>query len=222
MATGPDREQGREGGGATAVAGGGAGTARVPRLILASTSPRRRALLSGAGFSFETRAPDVSERVLPGEAPRVLVERLARAKALAVARRAGDAPGRLALGSDTVVVLDGAVLGKPRDPEHAVGMLRRLRGRVHEVWTGVAVVETGTGRCRSIAVSSRVHMRHAEESELRAYVAGGEPLDKAGAYAFQGEGRTLVIRVEGSESNVIGLPLDETLALLLELGLEPG
>jgi septum formation protein len=120
-----------------------------------------------------------------------------------------------------VVTLAGEILGKPRDPEHALAMLRRLAGRTHSVWTGVAVTATG-GRVLAVqSVESRVTLRPALETELRAYVAGGEPLDKAGAYALQGEGRKLVSRVEGSESNVIGLPLEETLALLAAAGLEP-
>jgi septum formation protein len=124
------------------------------------------------------------------------------------------------LGSDTVVVLDGDILGKPHDAAHALALLRRLAGRTHRVLTGVAVV--AGARQRRLHVESRVTMRAASDDALRAYVATGEPLDKAGAYAVQGEGRRLVERVEGSETNVIGLPLEETLALLAELGVCPG
>lgn len=190
-------------------------------LILASASPRRRRLLERSGFRFETRAAEISERALPGESPWELVERLARAKAGFVARDLASEPRRVVLGSDTVVVLGEEVLGKPRDPDHALAMLGRLVGRTHEVMTGVAVVETGSNETRVLSVSSRVHMRPADESELRQYVASGEPLDKAGAYALQGEGRRFVDRVEGSESNVIGLPLEETVALLRTFGVEP-
>lgn len=190
-------------------------------LVLASASPRRRELLARTGLLFEVRPADVAEEPRAGEAPRALVERLAAEKAASVRDRLPPRPRRVVLGSDTIVTLDGEILGKPRDAEHAVAMLRRLAGRTHTVWTGVAVAETGAAALRVRSVESRVTLRAAAEAELRAYVASGEPLDKAGAYALQGEGRRLVSRVEGSESNVIGLPLEETLALLAEAGLEP-
>ena len=190
-------------------------------LVLASASPRRRELLAGAGLDFEILPADVAEEPRAGEAPHALVERLAAEKAASVRDRLPERPRRLVLGSDTVVVLDAEILGKPRDPEHAVAMLRRLAGRTHTVWTGVAVAATGTAALSVRSVESRVTIRAADEAELRAYVATGEPLDKAGSYALQGEGRQLVSHVEGSESNVIGLPLEETLALLAEAGLEP-
>jgi septum formation protein len=171
-----------------------------------------------AGVAFEPIPADVAEDARRGEPPRALVERLATEKARAVALRIGAAPRRVVLGSDTVVVLEDAVLGKPRDTEEALAMLRRLVGRAHVVWTGIAVVESDTGRTRVRSVSSRVVMRPADEAELVRYVATGEPLDKAGSYGLQGEGRRFVTRVEGSESNVIGLPLEETLALLREAG----
>jgi septum formation protein len=120
----------------------------------------------------------------------------------------------MVLGADTIVVIDGAVLGKPANPEHAVAMLTRLVGRRHRVVTAVALAASDTLEIRQTAVESDVTMRPAAEEELRAYVATGEPLDKAGAYAVQGEGRRFIERIEGSESNVIGLPLEETLALL--------
>ena len=138
---------------------------------------------------------------------------------LAVRARLPGLPRRLVLGSDTVVVLAGEILGKPRDAAHAVELLARLVGRTHTVWTGVAVAATGAGAPRVCSVASFVTLRPAADEELRAYVATGEPLDKAGAYALQGEGRRFVARVEGSESNVIGLPIDEALALLTEAGL---
>lgn len=203
-----------DGTGAEACGHGGA------ELVLASGSPRRRDLLARAGLRFQVRPADVAEDVLPGESPQALVERLARAKAGWAVERLPPLPRRVVLGSDTVVVLDGEILGKPRDAEEAVSMLRRLVGRSHRVVTGVAVVESDTRRVRTACVESRVAMRPASEEELRRYVAGGEPLDKAGGYALQGEGRRLVVRVEGSETNVIGLPLEETLALLRDAGLE--
>jgi septum formation protein len=190
-------------------------------LVLASASPRRRDLLARTGLAFEVLPADVAEEPRAGEAPRALVERLAAEKAASVRDRLPARPRRVVLGSDTIVTLDGEILGKPQDAEHAVAMLRRLAGRTHTVWTGVAVAETGAAALRIRSVESFVTLRAAGEAELRAYVASGEPLDKAGAYALQGEGRRLVSRVEGSETNVIGLPLEETLALLAEAGLEP-
>jgi len=183
-------------------------------LILASASPRRRDLLARAGVRFEVRPADLWEDSLPGETPLEHAGRLARAKALAVARRVGQSPRRMVLGADTIVVIDGAVLGKPANPEHAVALLTRLVGRRHRVVTAVALAASDTLEIRQTAVESDVTMRPAAEEELRAYVATGEPLDKAGAYAVQGEGRRFIERIEGSESNVIGLPLEETLALL--------
>jgi septum formation protein len=181
-------------------------------LVLASGSPRRRQLLEQAGIDFEARPADIPEQRSPGEPPEKFARRLAIEKALAIARTIGE--GRRVLGADTIVVLDDDVLGKPRDREEAARMLGRLVGRSHVVITAVALVETSELRVRDFAVHSRVHMRCADEAEIRHYVATGESLDKAGAYALQGEGRRFVETVEGSESNVIGLPLEETLALL--------
>jgi septum formation protein len=192
---------------------------REPELILASASPRRRQLLAEAGVAFAVMPADVDEAPRPGEPPGELVVRLAREKAEAVAAKVGAGARRLVLGSDTIVVIGEAVLGKPRDPEHAVALLGEILGRRHTVFTGVALVDTASGEARTCCVASDVEMRAASEAEVRAYVAGGEPLDKAGAYALQGEGRKFVVRVIGSETNVIGLPLDETLALLRDAGL---
>jgi septum formation protein len=188
-------------------------------LVLASASPRRRDLLAAAGVAFEVRPADVPEQALPGETPRALVERLAADKALHVARTLAGGPTRLVLGADTVVVLDGEALGKPDDEAHAFTLLRRLLGRMHRVVTGVALVESGGNAPHIFSVESEVHMRAGSDAEIRAYVATGEPLDKAGAYAAQGEGRRFIERIVGSESNVIGLPLEETLALLRAVGL---
>jgi len=191
---------------------------RQSLLVLASASPRRRELLSRAGLEFEVMAADLPEHAQPGEPPGALVERLAAEKALAVRARLPLLPLRFVLGADTVVVLEGEVLGKPSDSEHAVATLARLVGRTHTVWTGVAVVATGAEAPLVCSVASSVTLRLASRDEIAAYVATGEPLDKAGAYAAQGEGRRFVARIEGSETNVIGLPLEEVLALLRELG----
>jgi len=192
-------------------------------LVLASGSPRRRELLSRLKVPFATVPAEIEETARPGETPRDLAERLAREKAESVAAQLGRTPRRVVLGSDTIVVLGEEVLGKPRDPEHAVALLRKLSGCTHLVLTGIAVVESDTGRARSRVVESRVTLRNADERELRDYVATGEALDKAGAYALQGAGRRFVTDVEGSETNVIGLPLEETLAMLRDAGVEiPG
>jgi septum formation protein len=132
-----------------------------------------------------------------------------------VAAREGEG---VVLGADTIVVIEGAVLGKPAGPDEARAMLRRLRGRQHEVITGVAVVEARTGRAETVAVVSRVRMADYDEAAIEAYVATGEPLDKAGAYAIQGAGGALVAGLEGSFSNVVGLPLAETARLLAAFG----
>jgi septum formation protein len=190
--------------------------------VLASASPRRRELLARTGVRFEVSPSNLPETAHPGEAPAELARRLAGEKAAAVARRLGPRPRRWVLGADTIVVIDGEALGKPDDRDHALALLRRLTGRRHRVLTGVALVASDTLEQRHALVESRVQMRSAGEAELRAYVATGEPLDKAGAYAAQGAGRELIEEIEGSESNVIGLPLEETLALLREAGIEPG
>jgi septum formation protein len=179
-----------------------------PRLVLASASPRRRELLSRLGLEFEVRPVESDETPRPGERPEALVLRLALAKARAAAR-----PGELALGADTVVAADGALLGKPADDEDARRMLSALSDRGHEVWTGVALVEVpaaaGTGKLRERARACRTEVvfRVLSESEIDAYVASGEPRDKAGAYAIQGGAASFVARVEGDYTNVVGLPL---------------
>ncbi len=183
-------------------------------LILASASPRRRELLASLGVPFE---------VVPGDADETLeavpladaVARLALRKARLVA---GLRPAAVVLAADTIVVIDGRALGKPADPEDARAMLHTLRGRTHEVMTGVAVVDAETGRHATDTVISRVTMTAYDDAVIDAYVAGGEPLDKAGAYAIQGAGGALVAGLVGSRSNVVGLPLAATAALLRRFG----
>lgn len=191
-------------------------------LILASASPRRSDLLRRAGIRFEIYPADILEIEKPGETPVAFAQRLARSKALAVAEQIGASPPRLVLGADTIVVLDDEVFGKPRDSDHALELLERLMGREHSVITAVALVASDTLRVRQTVVTSRVEMRAVERDELIAYVATGEPLDKAGGYAVQGGARSFVTRIHGSETNVIGLPLDETVALLDEAVQQPG
>jgi len=188
------------------------------RLILASASPRRSDLLRQAGIRFEVRPAHIPEVMKADESPVAFAQRLAYSKALCVAEQIGRLPARLVLGADTIVVLDGEVLGKPRDPDHALELLERLTGREHSVVTAVALVASDTLRVWQTAVTSRVEMRAAARDELIAYVATGETLDKAGGYAVQGGARSFVTRICGSETNVIGLPLDETVELLGEAG----
>ena len=159
--------------------------------------------------------PSDLEETLAAGSPREAAARLALDKARAVATRL---PEGVVLGADTIVVIDGVVLGKPAGADEARRMLRRLRGREHEVITGVAVVEAGSGRSEATAVVSLVRMAEYGEAEIDAYVASGEPLDKAGAYAIQGAGQALVAGLDGSYSNVVGLPLEETARMLEAFG----
>ena len=185
------------------------------RLVLASASPRREALLRQLGVPFEVVPSDLPEAWPPGPAPEG-VTALALAKARAVASRLA---GAIVLGADTAVVLEGKVFGKPQSPEDARRMLRELQGREHEVITGVALVETPAGREATAAVVTRVLMRKYSEGEIEAYIASGEPFDKAGAYAIQAAGHGLVDRVEGCYTNVVGLPLTTTRRLLEAWGI---
>lgn len=185
-----------------------------PRLVLASASPRRRQLLEQLGLSVTVRPSDVDESALPGEQPGDHVERLARAKVAAVAATETNA---LVIGGDTVVVLDGEILTKPADADDAVAMLLRLQGREHRVDTGVAVAAS-RGRTVSALVSAAVRFRPFDRSLAEAYVATGEPADKAGAYGIQGYGSVLVEEVRGDYYAVMGLPVARVVALLEELG----
>ena len=183
-------------------------------LILASASPRRRELLRTLCPDFRVMPSDLEETLAAGS-PRAAAAGLALDKARAVAARNGEG---VVLGADTIVVIDGQALGKPAGPDEARAMLRRLRGREHEVITGVAVVDARTGRSEATEVVSRVRMTEYGEAEIEAYVATDEPLDKAGAYAIQGRGGALVAGLEGSFSNVVGLPLEETARMLVAFG----
>jgi septum formation protein len=172
-------------------------------LILASASPRRMQLMTDAGYSFDVAPADIDETPLPGEPATEYVERLARTKAETVA--ALD-PGARVIGADTIVTIDGELLGKPTDPDHAIAMLERLSGHVHDVMTGVAVASVGTTTVSAVE-TSRVWFRELDRAEIEAYVATGEPLDKAGSYAIQGLGGSLVDRTDGDWNNIVGLPL---------------
>ena len=172
-------------------------------LILASASPRRQELLSQAGIEFTVQAADVDESVLAGEGARVCAERLAKEKALRVWKQR---PQEWVLGADTVVAVEGEILGKPVDPADAERMLRRLAGRSHEVITGVCLAGPG-GAEDTRSETTRVTMGPISEREIAAYAASGEPMDKAGGYAIQGRASRWIPRIEGDYSNVVGLPV---------------
>lgn len=182
----------------------------IRTLVLASASPRRRELLSGLGVAFTVRPADLDERPHPGEGPRALVGRLARAKADAVTDPAR--PQEVVLAADTIVDVDGDILSKPADRGEAAAMLGRLSGRQHHVHTAVAVGPA------QILVSTTVRFVPLDRADIDWYVATGEADDKAGAYAVQGIGGAFVAAVHGSWSNVVGLPLAETVALLRAAG----
>ncbi|HZY61939.1 MAG TPA: Maf family protein [Edaphobacter sp.] len=190
-------------------------------LILASASPRRRELLTQAGVVFAVEAADLNEDRLPDEAAAAYVQRLAVEKAQAVWRRhqsenTSENP-LIVLGADTAVVSEGNILGKPTDPADARRMLQLLSGRTHAVLTGLAVV-TRDG-VRSEVEITQVKFNVLRDEEIAAYVASGEPLDKAGAYAIQGYAARWIPRIEGCYFNVVGLPIARTIALLAEAGL---
>jgi septum formation protein len=176
------------------------------RLVLASASPRRAELLRAAGIEFDTVAVDIDERVLPGETPEACVARLARAKASAVALRLTASQGAAPiLGADTVVAVDGEILGKPKDEVDATRMLSLLAGRAHQVATGVCILKEG--REASGVALTTVYFARMSTKEIAFYVQTGEGRDKAGAYAVQGLASRYVERIDGSYSNVVGLPV---------------
>jgi septum formation protein len=212
-------------------------------LILASASPRRQELLRNAHIPFVVQVADIEERVREGELPRDCAERLAREKALAVAR---SRPADCILGADTIVVVDGNIFGKPRDTADAARMLRLLSGRVHEVITGVCVCGAGVSDQLPVASTSKgtttpslggveehlaggrrlatasettlVTMGELSDDDIRDYIATGEPMDKAGAYAIQGIASRWIPRIEGDYSNVVGLPVALVCRMLREQG----
>jgi septum formation protein len=183
-----------------------------PRVILASQSPRRRELLALVGVEHEVRPADIDERYLPGETPRAHAERLARGKASAV-----TVPDAVVIGSDTIVVVDGDVLGKPRDVADAARMLRRLSGRSHTVVTAVALA--WAGRLESEVEEVAVTFHAMTDADIDAYIRTGEPMDKAGAYGIQGYGATVVQRVDGDYFAVMGLPLQRLVRIARRMGL---
>jgi septum formation protein len=188
---------------------------KKPELILASSSPRRQELLQEIGVPFQVHAANINEDQRPGEAPMAYALRLAREKAQAVL---AQYPQSYVLGADTIVVLRGEVLGKPIDHADAARMLRLLSGRAHEVTTAVSLIATGTLE-ETRASTTKVYFREIAEAEIQQYVAGGEPMDKAGAYAIQGGASRWTDRIEGEFSNVVGLPLSLVTEMLKITGL---
>lgn len=187
-------------------------------LILASASPRRQELLRNAGISFRVHPADVDETPLSNETPSDCAQRLAREKALAVAKQFPENP---VLGADTIVVIDGQMLGKPTDAADARRMLRLLSGKTHDVITGVCVVDPSrSGRPSSVRMkhaSTRVMMSELSEKDVADYIASGEPMDKAGAYAIQGQASRWIPRIEGDYGNVVGLPVALVWKMLQEI-----
>jgi len=186
-------------------------------LVLASASPRRQELLRSAGLSFEVQPADIPESALPGEAAKDCAERLARDKALAAA---SQRPHDFILGADTVVVVDGQILGKPADAADAARMLRLLSGSEHQVITGVCLVVNGQPSVAS--ETTVVTMSELTEKDITDYVASGEPMDKAGAYAIQGIASRWIPRIEGDYCNVVGLPVALVFRMLRERAGEVG
>lgn len=187
-----------------------------PPLILASASPRRRELLQQAGIVFTVVPSNAAEDVIVGEAPAKYALRVATAKATEVAK---NHPGSWVLGADTIVVVNGEILGKPRDHADGRRMLRLLSGRRHEVMTAFVLINENGQRDAGQIVTTTVAFKLLSDAQIQEYLATGEPFDKAGAYAVQGIGSALVEKVEGSYTNVVGLPIDEVLEALRSAGL---
>jgi septum formation protein len=186
-----------------------------PLLILASASPRRQELLGSAGIPFEALPGEVDEGFQEGEAPEEYVRRLARRKATKAGEKHGD---RWVLAADTVVVIDGRVLGKPGDRQEAREMLERLSDREHRVITGFCLLRGDSGKSREGTVTTRVRFKSLSSREIEWYLDTGEPFDKAGAYAIQGKAAFMVREIRGSYTNVVGLPLTEVIEALQEMG----
>jgi septum formation protein len=190
----------------------------VGRFILASASPRRSQLLSKAGYDFEVVSPPVEEVAHHWLTARELTAWNAAHKAGTVSESVPDA---IVLAADTLVTIDGEILGKPADFDEALRMLRRLSGRAHEVWTAVRICHAARRKSESFQEMSRVHFHALNDGAIRAYLAKIEPLDKAGAYAAQGHGREIIKQIDGSYTNVVGLPMETTSRVLRLFGVTP-
>ncbi|MBI5143075.1 MAG: septum formation inhibitor Maf [Nitrospirae bacterium] len=187
-------------------------------LILASASPRRRELIARLGVPFTVSPADIDESMLPGENADAFARRIAQEKALKIA---ASVDSGIVVGVDTIVALDGEVMGKPESPEVATAMLAKLSGRTHEVISGVAVIERPSGRTIVTSAVTDVRFKTLTSREIDRYVASGEPLDKAGAYGIQGIASLFVEGISGCYYNVVGLPLNLLYETLLALGVEP-
>jgi septum formation protein len=190
----------------------------APSLLLASKSPRRRELLSAAGFQFDTAAPQVDERSDVNLSLREITALNAVRKGLAVARVYTQ---KIVLSADTLVALDHKIIGKPHNRDHAADILRRLSGRVHEVCSSVFILHLARARSTMFYEISRVRFRRLDDRAIDDYFAKVNPLDKAGAYAAQGYGAEIISRIEGSHTNVVGLPMEKTIAALAKFGIKP-
>ena len=188
-------------------------------LLLASNSPRRRQLLALGGWTFNLEVSNTDESILPGEPPESYVRRLAEAKARAVLERAG--PNQVIVGADTSVVSDGEILGKPLDAQDAHNMLRHLRGRTHQVYTGIAVLRASDQALLTDVCVTDVPMRAYSDDEIEAYVRSGDPMDKAGAYGIQNPDFQPVAAMQGCYASVMGLPLCHLAVLLRQLDVTP-
>lgn len=186
-------------------------------LLLASKSPRRRQLLALGSWTFDVDFSNADESILPDEAPEAYVRRLAKDKARALLHRAQ--PEQIVVGADTSVVIDGQILVKPVDAEDARSMLRRLRGRTHQVYTGIAVLRASDGKLLSDVCVTDVPMRSYSDAEIEAYILSGDPMDKAGAYGIQNPNFQPVVHMEGCYASVMGLPLCHLTVLLRQLDL---
>ena len=191
----------------------------MPSLLLASNSPRRRQLLALGGWTFSVEVSNSDESLLPGELPEAYVRRLAEAKARAVLERAR--PDHIIVGADTSVVIDGEILGKPSDADDAHRMLRQLRGRTHQVYTGIAILRTADSFVLTDVCVTDVPMRAYSDDEIDSYVRSGDPLDKAGAYGIQNPDFQPVAHMDGCYASVMGLPLCHLTVLLRNLGVMP-
>lgn len=183
----------------------------MTKILLASKSPRRTEILTTLGIAHTVAVADMDETPYPGEAPMALVRRLAEGKAKTIAQ---DERAGYIIGADTIVVFDGDILGKPRDEEDAFRMLRTITGKTHQVMTGVSVVNAATGEVRSEVNVTTVEMTPATDDAIRAYIASGEPMDKAGAYGIQGIGAAFVASIDGDFYGVMGLSVQTLLSLM--------
>jgi septum formation protein len=187
-------------------------------LLLVSTSPRRQKLLTEAGFEFESVSPTVDEKVHVDLTLLEVTAFNATRKAMSVAR---EHPTKVVLAADTLVALDQRVIGKPKNIAEATAILRSLSGRTHEVCTSVFICQLFSAKSKSFQEISRVHFLKLSEAAIRAYIDKINPLDKAGAYAAQGEGAEIIEKIDGSYTNVVGLPMEKTVAALAEFGIHP-